>query len=74
MAKKNLRREEPVRLSKEQLRDSRAGRLGRFPSEDLYEPEPNDMDQRKRNQLIANRPSSSEHEQPRKRSAAVSLE
>ena len=33
-----------LRLSKEQLRDSRAGSLGRFPSPDLYDPEPDTKD------------------------------
>ena len=30
---------QPVRLSNEELRKSRMGLLGRFPAEDLYEPE-----------------------------------
>lgn len=32
-------KEQPVRLPEEELRKSRAGKLGCFPSEDLYEPE-----------------------------------
>jgi hypothetical protein len=38
--KNHIKKSDPVRLSKEELRKSRAGLLGRFPSEDLYYPEP----------------------------------
>lgn len=74
MKKKTLQELEPVRLSKEQLRNSRAGRLGRFPSEDLYEPEPRDNAGVQSNRLRAIRSPSTENEEPRKRSAAVGLE
>lgn len=37
---RNKKRQRPVRLSDDELRKSRVGGLGRFPSEDLYEPEP----------------------------------
>lgn len=40
--KAGSKKEQPVRLSQQELRDSRAGKLGRFPSEDLYEPERED--------------------------------
>lgn len=36
---KDIRQRPLVRLSAEQLRRSRAGTLGRFPSDDLYVPE-----------------------------------
>lgn len=42
MNKEKIRKMEPVRLSKDQLRNSRNGTLGRFPSQDLYEPEQNE--------------------------------
>jgi len=45
--KAGVKKEQPVRLSQQELRDSRAGKLGRFPSEDLYEPEQEDAKERK---------------------------
>lgn len=42
MNKEKIRKVEPVRLSKDQLRNSRNGTLGRFPSQDLYELEQNE--------------------------------
>ena len=73
MNRNNLQKQDPLRLSKEQLRNSRAGRLGRFPSEDLYEPEPTD-DTGESIPSRTIRTPSREHEETRKRSAAVRLE
>jgi hypothetical protein len=70
---KNVKRQEPVRVSDDELRKSRAGRLGRFPSEDLYEPEPSD-ERTERHSLRGRDQKSSYDEDPRKRSAAGGLE
>ena len=40
--KSTAKSKQPPRLSKEELRKSRKGLLGRFPAPDLYEPEPED--------------------------------
>jgi hypothetical protein len=37
---------QPKKLSKDQLRASRKGKLGRFPSGDLYEPEAEEEESR----------------------------
>ena len=37
--KKDSKPKRPLRLAADDLRRSRAGMLGRFPAEDLYEPE-----------------------------------
>jgi hypothetical protein len=69
--KRKVHDQELVRLSKEQLRDSRAGRLGRFPSKDLYEAEPStELSERSRG---ATPQSNTKNEKPRKRSSAVRL-
>ena len=70
---KNTRQEAPARLSDEQLRRSRAGRLGRFPSEDLYEPELTETPVDVRRTTTEHRVSR-DNEKPRKRSAAGGLE
>lgn len=63
----------PARLSEEQMRKSRAGTLGRFPSEDLYAPEPDDK-QPEQHRLRGIQPPNSKNEKPRSRSAAIGLE
>jgi hypothetical protein len=60
--KASAKRERPTRLSEEELRKSRAGTLGRFPSEDLYESEQEDASTHKAQGLKRDELSSTEHE------------
>jgi hypothetical protein len=69
----NGNKQELVRVSEDQLRKSRAGRLGRFPTEDLYDPEPSD-EGTEGQQLRGTNQLSSKNEDPRKRSAAGGVE
>jgi hypothetical protein len=62
--KASAKRERPTRLSEEELRKSRAGTLGRFPSEDLYESEQEDVMTHKAQGLKRDEPSGTEHEKP----------
>lgn len=63
--KASAKKEQLVRLPEEELRKSRAGKLGCFPSEDLYEPEQEDVKARKAPSLMGNELSGSKHEKPR---------
>jgi len=67
---KNVKRQ-PIRVSDEELRKSRAGTLGRFPSEDLYEPE---SDERIDKQRLRKTNVPHTQNEKRKRSALVSVE
>ncbi len=59
------KKEPPVRLSAEELGKSRAGKLGRFPSEDLYEPEQEDTVAHKAQGLKGSESLGGKHEKPR---------
>jgi len=63
--KANAQKEQPVRLTNEELRKSRAGKLGCFPSEDLYEPEQEDTKARKAPGLKGNESWDSKSKKPR---------
>lgn len=73
MNKKANKLTPPARLSAEQMRKSRAGTLGRFPSEDLYAPE-TDEEQAEQPRLRGIQRSTRKNENPRSRSAAICLE
>lgn len=63
--KQNSKKEQPVRLSNDELRKSRAGKLGCFPSDDLYEPETKGAKAHSEPRLIKTPAASGKHEGPR---------
>jgi len=70
--KRKTEEKQATRLTDEQLRRSRSGRLGRFPSPDLFEPDSIDEDPKRRHSQQT-RHHNNRNEESRKRSAAIGL-